>query len=115
MPFIDQLQDTYTGPCPFLISSAIKIHNHILTELNPKFYSVCKTQYSRNIHSAMLIVIEQRVDSHLTDLCFHSEKTNAFDGLFSRTTWVSRHQKGKTIVDLNKARDDQVAVASARP
>jgi len=28
-----------------------------------------------------------------------------FNGLFSRTTWVSRHQKGKTSEDLNEARD----------
>ena len=41
-----------------------------------------------------------------------------FNGLFSRTTWVSRCQKGKTSLDLNEARDDGVfcnAVASAGP
>ena len=32
---------------------------------------------------------------------------------FSRTTWVSRHQKGWTILDFNEARDDGVTVASA--
>ena len=31
-----------------------------------------------------------------------------FNGLFSRTTWVSQYQKGKTSLDLNKARDDGV-------
>jgi len=35
-----------------------------------------------------------------------------FNGLFSRTTWISWQQKGKTILDFNKARDDAVAVAS---
>ena len=30
------------------------------------------------------------------------------NGLFSRTTWVSRYQKGKTSLDLNEARDDGV-------
>jgi len=38
--------------------------------------------------------------------------------LFSRTTWVSQYQKGKTSLDLNKARDDGsfvMAVASAGP
>jgi len=40
-----------------------------------------------------------------------------FNGLFSRTTWVSKHQKGKTILDMDfkKARDDGVAVASVGP
>ena len=31
-----------------------------------------------------------------------------FNGLFSRTTWVSQYQKGKTSMDLNEARDDGV-------
>jgi len=31
-----------------------------------------------------------------------------FDGLFFRTTCVSRYQKGKTSPDLNEARDDGV-------
>jgi len=30
------------------------------------------------------------------------------NGLFSRTTWISQHQKGKTSLDLNEARDDGV-------
>jgi len=30
------------------------------------------------------------------------------NGLFFRTTWVSRYQKGKTSLDLNEARDDGV-------
>jgi len=30
------------------------------------------------------------------------------NGLFSRTTWVSQYQKGKTSLDLNEARDDRV-------
>jgi len=32
-----------------------------------------------------------------------------------RTTWVICHQEGKTILDLNKARYGEVAVASAGP
>jgi len=31
-----------------------------------------------------------------------------FNGLFSRITWASGHQKGKTSLDLNEARDDGV-------
>ena len=40
-----------------------------------------------------------------------------FNGLFSRTTLVSRYQKGKTSLDLNEAKDDGVldAVAAAGP
>jgi len=38
-----------------------------------------------------------------------------FNGLFSRATWVSRHQKGSTNVNFNEARHDGVAVASGGP
>ena len=37
------------------------------------------------------------------------------NGLLSRTDWVSWHQKGRTIVDFNEARDDGVIVASDGP
>jgi len=30
-----------------------------------------------------------------------------FNGLFSRTTWVSRYQKGKTNLDITGARDSE--------
>jgi len=39
--------------------------------------------------------------TRLLPLLLHS-----FNGLFSRTTWLSRYQKGKTSLDLNEARDD---------
>ena len=29
-----------------------------------------------------------------------------FNGLFSRSTWASRYEQGKTSLDLNEARDD---------
>jgi len=35
-----------------------------------------------------------------------------FTGLFSRTTWVSHYQKGKTSLDSNEARDDGVLECS---
>jgi len=41
------------------------------------------------------------------------QQQHSFNGLFSRTT--ERHQKGKTILDFNEARDDGVAVASVGP
>jgi len=37
-----------------------------------------------------------------------------FNGLFE-ATWVSWHQKGRTILDFTEARDVGVAVASAGP
>ena len=40
-----------------------------------------------------------------------------FNGLFSRTTWVTQYQKGKTSLDSNEARADGLwdAVAPAGP
>jgi len=40
---------------------------------------------------------------------------HSFEQPFSQTAWVSRHQKARTILDFNEARDDRVAVASAGP
>jgi len=49
--------------------------------------------------------------SAITTLLLHP-----FNGLFSRTTWVSWHQKGKLFwILLAGARDDGMAVASAEP
>jgi len=31
-----------------------------------------------------------------------------FNSIFSRTTWVSQYEKGKTSPDLNEARDDEI-------
>jgi len=38
-----------------------------------------------------------------------------FYSLFSRTIWVSRYQKNTTVLDLNEANDNVMAVASAGP
>jgi len=58
---------------------------------------------------------------HLAVICQHRDNwtsnqtrnaTNAFNGLFSRTTCISQYQKGKTSLDLNEARDDEVLECS---
>jgi len=45
-----------------------------------------------------------------TTLCYvtTTTTTHQFNGLFSRTTWVSRYLKSKTSLDLNEARDDEL-------
>jgi len=43
-------------------------------------------------------------------LLVRRQEEHPFNGLFSRTTSVSRYQKGKTSLDLNEARDDGVFV-----
>jgi len=55
----------------------------------------------------------QHTTSHTT--YYYTTTLHPFNSLFSRTTWVSRHQKGRTILDFNEARDDGVAVALAGP
>ena len=37
-----------------------------------------------------------------------SKLLHSFNGLFSRTAWVSRYEIGETSLDLNEARDDGV-------
>jgi len=50
-------------------------------------------------------------------LVTNSTILHPFNGLFTRTTWVSQYQKGKNSLDLNEARYDGVldAVTSAGP
>jgi len=43
-----------------------------------------------------------------TDIVTYVVLLRLFNSLFSRTTWVSWYQKGKTSLDLNEARDDDV-------
>jgi len=44
------------------------------------------------------------------------KQEHIFNGLFSRTIWISQHQKDKlTILDFNEAQGDRLAVASAGP
>jgi len=50
------------------------------------------------------LLIVSRVDQ--VTFCNVQNYTHPFNGLFSRTTWVSRYQKGKTTLDLNETRDD---------
>jgi len=44
-------------------------------------------------------------DKPMPGRSFAPEQQHPFNGLFSRTTWVSWYQKGKTSLDLNEARD----------
>ena len=48
---------------------------------------------------------------------FFDELLHPFNGLFSRTTWISRYQKPKISLDLNERRDEGVwnALASVGP
>jgi len=40
-------------------------------------------------------------------LRYRNTHTQPFNGPFSRTTWVSRYQKGKTNLDFSEARDGE--------
>ena len=55
-----------------------------------------------NCHKSYVIYINALCSVHQV-LLLH-----LFNGLFSRTAWVSQYQKGKTSLDLNRARVDGV-------
>jgi len=67
---------------------------------------------SHLIHKSMCIA-EKNVSQHQKQVLWPVVTTtittlHPFNGLFSRTTWVSQYQKCKTSLDLNEARDDGV-------
>ena len=110
-------------------------HNSSLYSLHCcwKAYSgpqpTCWTCASQGIVMLLLVSL-QRTDPHTTrrhqSYCKHNTITDAinnpstttllhpFNGLFSRTTWVSWHQKGRPFWVLMK-QENWAAVASAAP
>jgi len=63
--------------------------------LTPQSLSACAT--ASGIHSPYT---QHYIDNNTLQL-------QPFNGLFSRTTWVSRYQKGKTNLDFTGARDSE--------
>jgi len=53
--------------------------------------------------------VRSKADMSPLNLLHGTNKKNKqpFNGLFSRTTWVSRYQKGKTNLDFTGARDSE--------
>jgi len=49
------------------------------------------------------------------DYTYMQPLLHQFNSLFSKTTWVSCYQRGRTTLNFTEARDDRVAVASAGP
>jgi len=54
------------------------------------------------------------VNEHRTAVAAANSNANPFNGFFSRTSWVSQHQKGITILDDNKETDDGVVLWTSR-
>ena len=50
-------------------------------------------------------VLHKYLNDELKLLCL--SLLRLFNGLFSRTTWVSRYEKGKTSLDFSEARDNE--------
>jgi len=71
----------------------------------------------RSLSSTVIVRKHRHARTQQTDCTTRTTKWHKypFNGLFSRTTWVSRHQKGYTNLDYNEATDDWVPVASAGP
>jgi len=87
--------------CRFLLGSGPQLICDSLGSMNPN----PKRHPDWFSRFAGLTVMCPRAQTHtlLLLLLLHP-----FNGRFSRTTWVSRYQKGKTSLDLNEARDDGV-------
>jgi len=71
-------------------------------------YEICDANPWR-----ILLVNAENAMTEMDTKCIHLH--DLFNGLFSRTTWVSQYQKGKTILDFTEARNHWVAVASIGP
>ena len=66
--------------------------------------------YNRSVQKYSRVMTGQ---SHDSSRQYGQTDIHLFNSVFSKTTRVRSHLKGKTILDFNEARDDGVAVASA--
>jgi len=64
------------------------------------------TFFSRNFY-ILLINYQPRIADMLTFIMYTLQLLQPFNGLFSRTTWVSGYQKDKTNLDFTGARDSE--------
>ena len=109
------------------ITVIVKEHHESAIRLKKTFTSLCKkkkaekwvlcrfTVRHRKLNKQLKRGVKPRGSNGIMTLgskpFYTSAATNAlllhtFNGLFSRTTWVSRYQNSKTSLDLNEARDD---------
>ena len=72
------------------------------------------TVVPREHHQITILAPGPQTD-HTCRLTTFTTDRHPLNGLFSRTTSVSWHQKGQTILDFNEAKYDGVTVASAGP
>ena len=75
----------------------------------------CFTDWSKCSHVMLIIIIRSMHHSRPCVIIMINGHTHArthththtFNGPLSRTTWVSRYQKGKTNLDFTEARDSE--------
>ena len=102
------------GPTPsrYPVHSAAErplqnIQNYCHQWLSPNFIECTKLVFGR-VRLGELTALPETPRRGTLLLRERRGKGRPFNGLFSRTTWVSRHHKGKTSLDLHEARDDGI-------
>ena len=102
------------GPTPsrYPVHSAVErplqnIQNYCHHWLSPNFIECTKLVFGR-VRLGELTALPETPRWGTRLLRERRGKGRPFNGLFSRTTWVSRHHKGKTSLDLHEARDDGI-------
>ena len=98
---IDVNKNKYIISC-FLIRSSTLIH--VLPLLN---YNQCQCHYASSVSADNCLKIPRSTCLSFAQHSLFLFKQQPFNGLFSRTTWVSRYQKGKTNLDFTGARDSE--------
>ena len=74
--------------------------------MNRKILSISQLHAERVTSLREMFSVSVLLSVTITLMLFYI--LHPINGLCSRTTWVSRNQKGKTSVDLSKARNDVV-------
>ena len=82
-----------------------RANNAIGYELQQRLRTCSSSSSSSTAQEAYIAVACCYADDHLT--CTITHYTHPFNGPFSGTTRVNRHQKGKTNLDFTEARDSE--------
>jgi len=87
--------------------TSLQTDNHISTPPLSFLQARCPSCRPTNSVKALKAVLLNCISVKAKRFTSQHTHTHSFNGPLSRTTWVSRYQKGKTNLDFTEARDSE--------
>jgi len=108
MHFFTQSAFSFRNTCSYHHSLFCCCTNVMLSIPNLSQLLACKSEVA-NLSFTLTphIYLTEHTHTHTHTHTLARARAHPFNGPLSRTTWVSRYQKGKTNLDLTEARDSE--------